>query len=1016
MCLPVLKFNLNQYLMNFKMPIILCTTLFLIFSFPIFSQTEKGFKSLQNEEFEAAIVLFERDLTDKSMAVFANYGLAKIYADSSFSAVNLDKAWEYFSVFYDGYKNLRSKKKDQYKKKFKIRSVQLKNQITEKAIAFAKAKNLVESYDHFLTTYNKSKHSYRKEIEIIRNQLAYENALETNSSKAFSFFLEKYKKSLRSKSPQLFKEGEKRFFELSIKENGWNSFEKFAKAYSRNPYVKDSGSKTYVQIHDLNDKTKYLEFIDDYPKSLHQKFAKNQLAKKLLINGNLAEFNWFLLSYPEHESSNELWKKFLTSYVVENGENSFTEFAKMYPQYPFQKELKKEIEIVLEKEERTTFEKIQNSKDVIALLSFWEKFPEGEFSSKIESQISSLIGKNSTIFVLEKYLSLSSNISKKEELVTHLYSIYTEDLRVDNLEKFKLKFGEIFQDSSRMERDLALANRFENLKDRTFDERQNEEFSQFIKDAAPHRAAFQALLKIIHEDLKNKNWSAAKLTMKKYQPNFGEKSNLYNQLFDALNAPKQNVNLTKLNEGINSEGSEYAPLISANNKTLYFCAKDRVDNLGKEDIFISQKVNNQWSPAKLMAGINTTTSSEAPEAISVDGTQMMMFQNGQLCYSNQTYEGWSDLEFLPRKVNAARWQADATISSDGRALLFASARQDIVGFRKENNLDIYVALKNDQGDWQDVINLGQQINTPFLDRSPFLHPDMETLYFSSTGHGGFGEMDVFKTTRLDDTWTNWSTPINLGREINTPNNDWGYKVSTDGATAYFSYAAEGTLHEDIYQVELPEKMRPLAVSTISGTLKDSYGLPIDAEIIIENLETGKIVSQLKSNPKTGEFFVVLPGNRKYSYYIKKENYFPISNNIDLTDDKRVEINENLKLFTVAELTEKGMNLTLENIFFDTDKSELKKESFSELNRVFALIKTNNFKVELFGHTDNVGEKDYNLKLSQRRANAVRNYLIEKGIPASNISALGKGETEPIENNDSEPGKAKNRRVEVMFKN
>ena len=1002
--------------MNFKTSISLFTILFLAFSIPIFSQTEEGFELLQNEEFEDAIASFEQDLEDKSMTVFANYGLAKIYADSSFSEVNMDKAWGYFLEFNEGYKTYNSRKKDQYKKKFKIKSVQIKNQITENAIAFTETENSVESYDHFLTFYKKSKLSYRKEIELIRNQLAYEIALKANNSNDFSFFLHKYKKSLKSISPKLLKEGEKRFFELSMKENGWSSFEKFAEKHSRNPYVKDSGSKTYVIIHDLKDKTKYHEFLDDYPKSLHQKFAKNQLVKQMFKNGNSAEFNWFLLSYPEHKSSNDLWKKFLETYVVENGESSIKEFAKMYPQYPFQKELKKEIEIVLQKEEKGIFEKIQHSKDVIALLTFWERFPESDFSSKVESQILSLIGKNSTILVLEKYMSLSSNNSKKEELVAHLYSMYTEDLRVDNLQKFQLKFGKIFHDSVKIERDLALANRFEDLKDRIFDEKQNEEFSLFIMDAAPHRAAFHTLLKIIHEDLKNKNWSKAKLTMRKYKPYFEKESDLYNQLSDALNAPTQKVNLTRLSEGINSIGSEYAPLISANGKTLYFCAKHRVDNVGKEDIFISQKIDNQWSPARAMPGINTVSSSEAPEAISVDGTQMMMFQNGQLCYSTQTFEGWSDLKFLPRSINKAKWQADATISSDGRALLFASARKDIVGFTKVKNLDIYVALKNDQGNWQDVINLGQQINTPFLDRSPFLHPDMKTLYFSSTGHGGFGKMDVFKTTRLDDTWTNWSTPVNLGREINTSNNDWGYKVSTDGKIAYFSFAMEDSLYEDIYQVELPEKMRPLAVSTISGTLKDSYGLPIDAEIIIENLETGKIVSQLKSNPKTGEFFVVLPGNRKYSYYIKKEDYFPISKNIDLSNNKRVEINENLKLFTVAELTEKGVNLTLENIFFDTDKSKLKEESFAELNRVFTLIKTNNFKIELFGHTDNVGKNDYNLQLSQRRADAVRKYLIKKGIPASDISAFGKGEAEPIENNSSEKGKSKNRRVEVKFKN
>ncbi|MFK7772674.1 MAG: OmpA family protein [Saprospiraceae bacterium] len=1000
--------------MKFKSSVFFSTLVFLFFSFPIFSQTEEGFDQLQNEEFEAAIALFQQDLDNKSMSVFANYGLAKIYADSSYSEVNLDQAWEYFLVFNEGYKTLKSKKKDQYKKQFKVKSSKLKNQITEAALAFTKTQNSVESYDHFLTFYKKSKLSFRKDIELSRNQLAYENALDSNTSKGFSFFLEKYNKSLKSKSPQLFKEGKKRFFELSMKENGWSSFDSFAKRHKRNPYVRDSGAKKYQLIHDLNDKTKYHEFIDENPKSLYLKFAKNKLVNQMMENGNLAEFNWFLLSYPDHESSKDLWKKFLETYIAENGEGTVKEFAKMYPQYPFQEELKKKLQIALQKEEADYFQKIQKSKDVIALLEFWEKFPESDFSSKIESQVASLIGKNSTITVLEKYLNLSTNTSKKETLVSHLYTMYSEDLRVSNLKKFQSKYGDIFQDSAKIENDLALASRFEDLKDRTFDEKQNEEFAQFIKDAAPHRAAFQALLKVISNDLKSKDWANAMLTMKKYQSYF-EKSNLYHQLFDALNAPSQNVELTKL-DAINSEGSEYAPVISADGKTLYFCAKYRPDNLGKEDIFISQKENNQWTPAKLLPGINSVSASEAPEAISVDGTQMMMFQSGQLCFSNQTYDSWSELEFLPRTVNATKWQADAALSSDGRALLFVSSRKDIVGFTKDNNLDIYVALKNEEGQWQDVINLGQQINTPYLDRSPFLHPDMKTLYFSSTGHGGFGEMDVFKTTRLDDTWTNWSTPINLGREINTSNNDWGYKVSTDGAKAYFSFASETSPNEDIYQVALPEKMRPMAVSTISGTLKDSYGLPIDAEIIIEDLETGNIVSELKSNPKTGDFYVVLPGNRKYSYFIKKEDYFPISNNIDLSNNKRVEINENLKLFTVAELTEKGMNLTLENIFFDTNQAILKKESYAELNRVLALIKTNNFKIELFGHTDNVGKNNYNLQLSQKRADAVMKYFIEKGIPATDISALGEGETKPIESNETEKGKAKNRRVEVKFKN
>ena len=304
---------------------------------------------------------------------------------------------------------------------------------------------------------------------------------------------------------------------------------------------------------------------------------------------------------------------------------------------------------------------------------------------------------------------------------------------------------------------------------------------------------------------------------------------------------------------------------------MFFSAKGRSDNLGREDIYFSKKINGQWTAARILDGINTSIHSEAPEAISVDGTKMLIFKGGKLTYSDKTDEGWSNITRLPSIINKNSWQADASISSDGKAILFTSKRENIVGTPDRNNLDIYVALSNSDGKWEKVINLGPTVNTPRIDRSPYLHPDMKTLYFSSVGHGGLGGMDVFKTTRLDDSWTNWSTPINLGKEINTIESDWGYKVSTDGNIAYFNSTTNDG-DEDIFQIGLPQNMRPEQVSTLAGVLLDSNGLPIEADIIIEDLSNGKKVMELKSDPNSGEFFAVLPENKKYSYYIKKENF------------------------------------------------------------------------------------------------------------------------------------------------
>ncbi|MCH2046706.1 MAG: OmpA family protein, partial [Saprospiraceae bacterium] len=410
-------------------------------------------------------------------------------------------------------------------------------------------------------------------------------------------------------------------------------------------------------------------------------------------------------------------------------------------------------------------------------------------------------------------------------------------------------------------------------------------------------------------------------------------------------------------------------------------------------------------------------------------TELIVFVEGDLFFSEKTIEGWQEPLPYPYPINSEFWDADAMLSSDGNAMVFVSRRKEVLHMHHKKwetyhgdgfgNIDIFISLKDENGNWEEPINLGETINTPYAERTPFLHPDMKTLYFSSDGHGGLGKMDVYKTTRLDDTWMNWSTPVNLGKDINTTENDWGYKVSTDGKMAYFAISNEnigGEYSQDICTIELPKDLRPETVSTISGQLTDSEGYPIEAEIIWEDLQSGEIVGKLKSDPNTGKFFVVLPNDRQYSYFVSKDGFFPKANNIDLRDKgKQVDVDESLEMVRIEEMVEKDIALPLKNLFFETNKYNIKETSFLELDRLAQLIQDYNLKVEIAGHTDDRGSDQDNKVLSQNRANAVKKYLIKQGCDTNKIQAIGYGEDNPVKSNKTIEGRAKNRRVEVRFK-
>jgi outer membrane protein OmpA-like peptidoglycan-associated protein len=368
------------------------------------------------------------------------------------------------------------------------------------------------------------------------------------------------------------------------------------------------------------------------------------------------------------------------------------------------------------------------------------------------------------------------------------------------------------------------------------------------------------------------------------------------------------------------------------------------------------------------------------------------------------------------------------LPADGKTMLLVSDRPGGVGDRHKKgeffhggyggNTDIYIVVLTDGG--QTAINLGPTINTPYSEYSPYLSADGKTLYFSSDGHAGLGGLDVFKATRLsDNSWTEWSQPVNLGKDINGPFDDWGYQIALAGNLAYFATNSRIDSYggNDIYSLEIPEEVRPSPVTTVSGRVLDPDGNPIPGATVVWNdLTLNREVGQSTSAPVTGEYFIALPAGHNYGFYAEKEGYIGKSENLDLTDKlDYAEYHMDIIMHPVESLVRDKVVIRLNNIFFDFDKSTLKEASILELDRwVNFFAKYTDIKSEFQGHADWIGSDAYNQKLSERRAKAVVDYLVQQGVARERVTGVGFGESRPVASNETDEGRAQNRRVEVHF--
>jgi outer membrane protein OmpA-like peptidoglycan-associated protein len=480
--------------------------------------------------------------------------------------------------------------------------------------------------------------------------------------------------------------------------------------------------------------------------------------------------------------------------------------------------------------------------------------------------------------------------------------------------------------------------------------------------------------------------------------------------------------------GINTANYEYFPALTADGKTFLFTRNIRkgegVDAPQNEDFYISKKANDVWQTANPIASVNTMGNEGAP-TLSADGQYMFFascmemtgdygsadrkgYGSCDIFYSQKLNGKWSVPVNAGPQINTRNWETQPSFSSDGKTLYFIRGSVTREGIK---NPDIYSATIGDDGKFAEPVRLSDVINTPFKEESVYIHPDNQTLYFSSEGHPGMGGLDIFMSKRQADG--NWGTPVNLGYPINTVTDENSLLVDASGRLAYFASEREGGFGGlDIYQFEMPESVRPEKITYVKGlTYNAKTKAPTDAAFELIDLETQQSVTSAYSN-SAGEFLVTLTSNHNYLVNVSKPGFLFYSDNFSLKD-KTADYNKPYQLEIPLQPIDTGI-IELKNIFFDVNKWDLKNESKAELQKIIAFLKINStLKIEFSGHTDNSGDKAFNKTLSNNRAKAIYDYVIEKGgIAAARLSYKGYGDAKPKAPNDTPENKAKNRRTEL----
>ena len=484
-------------------------------------------------------------------------------------------------------------------------------------------------------------------------------------------------------------------------------------------------------------------------------------------------------------------------------------------------------------------------------------------------------------------------------------------------------------------------------------------------------------------------------------------------------------NPRNMGDSINSERNEYLPSLSLDGNTLMMTVEVAKD---KEDFYKSTRKDGYWLPAENIGGPINTLQNEGAQTISADGKTMVFSACNRpdglgSCddYISEYRNGaWTTPVNMGAPINTKYWEGNSSLTADGRTLYFCSRRPGGLG-----NDDIWVATRKPDGSWNEPAPLGAPVNTDKAENAAFIHPDGRTLYFSSHGHAGMGRSDIFMS-RIDSAGK-WSEPLNLGYPINTAATEWSMIVAPDGKRAiYAAKRSDSRGGTDLYEFDLPEAVRAIPTTYLKGIVQNiDKQLLTNAVCTLTDLQSQRTVAEVRTDAE-GSFMLPVPSDRKYSLHIKAINYLLYSDNFVVRGSSSALQPFIIQAFlqpilspatqknTPTETPKKAVGIVLKNVFFDTNKSILRGESEDELQRLTQLLLDNpQLQIQINGHTDNVGAAAANQLLSENRAKAVYNYLINHNIAASRLRYKGFGASQPLTTNDTDDGRQQNRRTEFL---
>lgn len=476
------------------------------------------------------------------------------------------------------------------------------------------------------------------------------------------------------------------------------------------------------------------------------------------------------------------------------------------------------------------------------------------------------------------------------------------------------------------------------------------------------------------------------------------------------------IEVRRLPETVNGFESQYFPVLTADRENLLFTGIE-IEN-GDESLYLSEKTQDGWSKPKALPAPINTSENEGTASLSADGRTLVFtvcqsrlkrgFGNCDLYIAYRAGNEWSEPENLGPAINSKEWESQPTLSPDGRWLLFASDRPGGIGKR-----DIWMARKDSTGHWTPAVNAGAAINTTEDDVSPFLHANGRTLFFASDGWIGMGGFDIWMS---DWNGSGFSAPENVGYPINNFEDQSALFITSDGKKGL--YSQEERLHQDrrqsrLWELDVPEELtkRFRKANVLKGLVREAgTGKPLAATLELVNLKSGSTDALLTSDARTGTYTAVLAEGNEYAVFVQKAGYLYKSLTFDYSGsggDKVLNID--------LEPVKKDRREVLKNVFFESGKWDLEPKSEAELQKLVRLLNENPaITLEVSGHTDDVGDDKSNLELSLRRARSVGDYLIAHGIAATRIKAVGRGETQPVQANTSEENRALNRRIEVKI--